>query len=86
VITHVEPVAAGGAAPGKLLVRGTTSDNGPVKKVVVNGLEAKPTADNFSQWEIVLDGPAARAVKITASAEDAAGNVEKLPHTWARLR
>ncbi len=71
-------------APGnKFLLRGTTSDNGPVKKVLVNGREAKATASNFSEWEIVLEGVKPGETKFTAHAEDAAGNVEKRPHTWA---
>jgi hypothetical protein len=75
-ITHVSR-----CAPGKLLVRGTTSDNGPVKRVLVNGREAVATARNFAVWEVMLDGMPPGEVKITAGAEDAAGNVEKLPHT-----
>ncbi|HZT82665.1 MAG TPA: G8 domain-containing protein, partial [Gemmataceae bacterium] len=70
VITHVR---RGG--DGKLIVRGTTSDNGPVKRVLVNGKEARALAGNFAEWEVVLD----RAAKVTAHAEDAAGNVEKRP-------
>jgi hypothetical protein len=46
-----------------------------VKKVTVNGREAKATAANFAEWEIVLDA----AGKLEAKAEDAAGNVEKTP-------
>jgi hypothetical protein len=72
VITHVA------VADGKLLVHGTCSDNGEVKRVVVNGQEAKATAANFSQWEIVL--PAMKSQKLAASAVDAAGNQEKLVH------
>jgi len=48
-----------------------------------HGRDAKPAASNFSQWEIVLDGAAVGEAKIIASAEDAVGNVEKLPHIWA---
>src|SRR4030095_2178851 len=66
VITHVS----------KTLVRGTTSDNGVVKRVLVNGKEAKATAPNFAQWEIANDGSG----KFEAWAEDAAGNVETNKH------
>ncbi len=62
---------------GKLVVRGGTTDNGTVKRVVVNGQEAKATAANFSEWEITLDA----ATELKAFAEDAAGNVEKTPHS-----
>jgi hypothetical protein len=65
---------------GKLVVRGTTSDNGTVKKVLVNGKEAKAMSANFAEWEVTLDG--ADGGKVRAHAEDAAGNVEKLPHVW----
>jgi hypothetical protein len=69
IITHVTK------KDGKLIVRGSTTDNGTVKKVLVNGKEAKSTAANFSEWEITLDS----ATEIKALAEDAAGNVEQTP-------
>ncbi|MBI5758684.1 MAG: G8 domain-containing protein [Planctomycetales bacterium] len=86
VITHVQP-----ASGGKLLVRGTTSDNGTVSRVVVNGRPAKSQANNFGEWEIEIAAPAgwlgANAAShqpgrstIKAHAVDAAGNVEKTPH------
>ncbi len=62
---------------GGLLVRGTTSDNGVVKKVLVNGKEAKSVTGTFAEWEIVLRSD---DTKVEAFAEDAAGNVEKRPH------
>ena len=73
VITHVHRSA------GKLVVRGTTADNGTVKRVLVNSKEARPLAANFAEWEVVLDrvGPAGT---VSAHAEDAAGNVETRPH------
>lgn len=75
VITHVL------ADEGRLLVRGTTTDNGPVRCVVVNGREAQATEANFAQWEIVLDAPAKEAAaKLVAYAEDTAGNREKMAH------
>jgi hypothetical protein len=61
-------------------VLGTTADNAAVKRVVVNGVEARPVAANYSEWEITLQGVRA-AGKVTAHAEDTAGNVEKRPHT-----
>jgi hypothetical protein len=60
----------------KGVVRGTTMDNGVVKRVFVNGREAKATAPNFAEWEISLEGTG----KIEAWAEDAAGNVETNRH------
>jgi hypothetical protein len=60
---------------GRLTVRGTCTDNGTVKRLTVNGKDAKATAANFAEWEIVLDATA----KLEAKAEDASGNVEKTP-------
>jgi hypothetical protein len=74
VITHVRK------EKDKLLVRGTTSDNGTVKKVLVNGKEARALSANFAAWEVALENPDRGEVKLSAHAEDAAGNVEKTPH------
>jgi hypothetical protein len=74
VITHVRRDA------GKLVVRGTTSDNGTVARVLVNGREARGLSANFAEWEVVLEDGAAGDGTLTAHAEDAAGNVEKTPH------
>jgi hypothetical protein len=74
VITHVNKAA------GKLVVRGTTSDNGTVTRVLVNERQARALAANFAEWEVVLENPGAGQVTLTAHAEDAAGNVEKVPH------
>jgi hypothetical protein len=72
VITQVLP-----QRDGSMIVRGTTGDNGEVKRVVVNGSDAHATAANFAQWEITMrDAPS----KLTASAEDAAGNIEPRAH------
>jgi hypothetical protein len=60
---------------GKLVVRGTASDNGTVKRVTVNGKEARSVAGNFAEWEIALDS----ANELKAHSEDAQGNVEKTP-------
>jgi hypothetical protein len=65
---------------GRLLVRGTTSDNGTVTRVVLNGREARPLSANFAEWEAALDDPPPGGLTLTAHAEDAAGNVEKTPH------
>jgi len=75
VITHV-----GQLKDGKLSVRGTASDNDEIKKVLVNGREARALRPNFAEWEIVIDGIRAGQVKLEAFAEDAAGNIEKRPH------
>jgi hypothetical protein len=68
------------AEGGKVIVSGTTADNGPVKRVLVNGKEARPVRADFAEWEIVLEGVPKGALKLEAHAEDGAGNVEKRPH------
>ena len=62
------------------MVRGTTSDNGTVKRVLVNGKEARALGANFAEWEILLEGVPGGEVKIEAHGEDAAGNIEQRPH------
>ncbi|MFN0055970.1 MAG: G8 domain-containing protein [Planctomycetales bacterium] len=64
----------------KLHVRGTCSDNGLVKRVVVNGHEARAASSNFATWEITLAASPASAATTTAHAEDSAGNIERMPH------
>jgi hypothetical protein len=75
VITHV-----GRAEGGKVVVRGSTSDNGTIKTVRVNGREARSVGANFAEWEVVLDDVRSGELKLEAQAEDAAGNIEKRPH------
>jgi hypothetical protein len=70
VITHTRKTGT------QLFVRGTTTDNGTVKRVLVNGQEARATLPNFAEWEITLQ----TASPLQAHAEDEAGNVEKRPH------
>jgi hypothetical protein len=63
----------------RVTVRGVTADNGPVKRVVVNGKDARAVSPNFAEWELMLDGVPAGAFELKAHAEDAAGNVEQTP-------
>lgn len=77
VITNVTSLAG-----GKLRVRGTTADNGTVKRVLVNGQEARAVSANFAEWTIELPG----ASKLEAHAEDTANNREKKPHVVALKR
>ena len=60
-------------------VRGVCIDNGDVRRVVVNGKEARSLAPNFAEWEITVSGG---VEPIVAHAEDTAGNVEKLAQQW----
>jgi hypothetical protein len=65
---------------GALIVRGTTSDNGSVVRVTVAGKQAKALRPNFAEWEVVLTDVAPGRVQLAAYAEDAAGNIEQVPH------
>jgi len=70
VITHVSP-------EGKALrVRGTTMDNGTVTQVLVNGVKASPLRPDFGEWTATVP----KAEKLSAHAEDQAGNAEPRPH------
>jgi hypothetical protein len=64
----------------KLVVRGTTADNGTVARVLVNGQPARALAPNFAEWEAVLTPRSGAAKEVRAQATDAAGNVEPRPH------
>jgi hypothetical protein len=75
VITHVRR-----GDKGCLVVSGTTADNGTVKRVLVNGQEARPLAPNFAQWEAVLRLGRQTPDRVVARAQDLAGNVEPRPH------
>lgn len=55
-----------------LVVRGTTTDNGEVARVTVNGTEAKVGAGG--QWEVNLAVVPGGTFKITELAKDVAGN------------
>jgi hypothetical protein len=74
VITHVK------VDGGKVTVRGCTSDNGTVVRVTVVGKEAKALRPNFAEWECVLTDVPAGELRLSAFAEDAAGNIEAVPH------
>jgi hypothetical protein len=64
----------------RVAVHGTTSDNGTITQVLVNGQKATASAPNFAQWAITLDATQLENGHIRAHAVDAAGNVEKRPH------
>jgi hypothetical protein len=65
---------------GKIIVRGVTADNGTVVRVLVGGKEASALERNFARWEAVLSGVPAGTLRLSAYAEDAAGNIEQTPH------
>ena len=62
-----------------VLVRGSVTDNGEIKRVVVNGTEAELDAAS-GQWVISLLRSDNSPLEIIAHSEDAAGNVEQLVH------
>jgi hypothetical protein len=78
IITNVEPRA------GKLLVRGVTHDNGAIRAVAVNGVEAKVQLQQagLADWEALVDAPADGL--LTARATDQAGNAEAPGHRLQR--
>ena len=76
VITHVTR-----QSDGSYLVGGSTSDNGSIARVLVNGQPAKATVDNFAQWQVVVPAPSIHDGRVVAAAEDSAGNAEQFKHT-----
>jgi hypothetical protein len=72
----------GSIKDGKRMIRGTTSDNGTVSGVEVNGRPAKAVRGNFAEWEIDVQF-ASTDTKVVALARDAEGNVEPRPHVVA---
>ncbi|HTN76115.1 MAG TPA: G8 domain-containing protein [Pirellulaceae bacterium] len=77
IITRVTRLPA-----DKLRITGVVADNGAIKSVTVNGSVAVLDAKN-GQWQIEIARPTGERAKITAHAEDAAGNVERLAHEIA---
>jgi hypothetical protein len=63
-----------------MAVRGVATDDGTLRSVRVNGREARALAQNLLEWEAILEGVHHSPFTLTALAEDAAGNVERLPH------
>ena len=59
---------------GERLVRGTSADNGEIRRVLVNECEARAIAPGFTEWEIAIDEPEDGI--ISAGAEDITGNLE----------
>jgi hypothetical protein len=59
---------------GQRVVRGTSADNGEIRRVVVNGCEARAIAPGFTEWEITIEEPENGI--ISARAEDVIGNLE----------
>jgi hypothetical protein len=75
IITDARPRDA-----STVVVRGTTADNGTVKRVLVNGTEARLLPGVAGEWEAMLTNVKPHGLEVKAHAEDAAGNVEQRPH------
>lgn len=69
---------------GRWEIYGTASDNGAVARVVVNGQNATSISPNFAEWTVVLEPEQVASRQFTASAEDAQGLVEPVPHVVKR--
>src|SRR5205823_7080158 len=70
VITHVRHLPG-----GRLSVRGTTTDDGEVTAVTVNGRPATALRPHFAEWAVTLTGLRPGELTVTARGEDRAGNV-----------
>ena len=79
-VTVITRVRIDSKTRGRVVVEGTTVDDGEVRSVRVNGREAKPLASNFLEWTAEIDDAPAGSLVLTASANDAAGNAEGTPH------
>ncbi len=77
VVTRID-----GPREGRLLVRGVSVNNGSIRSVRVNGQDARPLVNDYSQWQVEIDlqSSDARTTSVSAVAEDTAGNVEFNPH------
>lgn len=71
-------------AGSQLLIRGTTSDDGNIKDVTVNGQPVRAVSPNYKQWEINLP-VSGTTVELMAKSTDDAGNVEQTPHVLTLL-
>jgi hypothetical protein len=66
---------------GTIMVRGTATDDDAIKRVVVNGVEARNVEYGFHRWEAIIPvGNKDEMIDITAFAEDVSGNREQTPH------
>src|SRR5262249_10856832 len=62
----------------KWVIRGTSAEDDAVRKVIVNGTEAKAVSPTFTEWEATVDPPPDG--RLSAHAVDRAGNAEPRPH------
>jgi hypothetical protein len=71
---------------GRVRVEGSSADDGRIKSVRVNGVEARAVVDDFSRWEARLEATGLEPIRLEATAEDASGNVERTPHVLTTSR
>ena len=57
-----------------------TINNEHTRRVLVNGVAAENRGFDFHEWEARLTNIKTGKLEITAVGEDAAGNVERMPH------
>lgn len=63
-----------------LRVRGSVADTSDIKRVIVNGKQARSTRGSFAEWEITLEVLSGKTLELAAFAEDVNGHVEARPH------
>lgn len=63
---------------GVRLVQGTSADNSEIRRVFVNGCEARAITPGFTEWEVMIDEPSDGVIQ--AGSEDISGNIETDPH------
>ncbi|MDH3583473.1 MAG: G8 domain-containing protein [Phycisphaerae bacterium] len=80
VITHPRRGQTVRLVDGMLVVRGTTTDDHQVARVVVNGVQAELVEDEAGRWRAIISGVSVGSLKLSAGATDKAGNVEQTPH------
>ena len=80
VITFPQPGTTVKKQGSTLIVRGTTTDNQQVRRVQVNGVDAKSLDYNFHRWEARLKNVKPGPLTLITQAVDVAGNQEKVPH------
>lgn len=76
VITSVRPIST-----GMIRVEGVTTDNYDVRRVMVNGIEARMIDPAGMDWTVDLPATSPGLMNITAHAEDTHGNLETTGHT-----
>ncbi|MGP0066172.1 MAG: G8 domain-containing protein [Isosphaeraceae bacterium] len=77
VITWVDSLGS-----DRLIVRGTSVDDGLIRIVRVNGRAARALAEDYSRWEVEIDvdRPGQITMTLVAEAKDGSGNAEQVPH------